>query len=137
MLDYIAEHGVKHGIDYVMKINKDLTMGFVQPHPIISDWQQPSGPPCDTDIQSDHSCLNLMEDWTYIAGQDHYGDDVGCVGRRPIDALLRETLKRPGANAFNTLGFIKSVRELKLGSSQWVPQTDGIWVRKSLLAASS
>jgi FkbM family methyltransferase len=38
MINYIRENKIKHGIDYLNKINKDLNSFEIQPHIVYSDW---------------------------------------------------------------------------------------------------
>ena len=38
MINYIQKNNIKHGIDYLNKINKELNSFEVQPHLVLSDW---------------------------------------------------------------------------------------------------
>jgi GR25 family glycosyltransferase involved in LPS biosynthesis len=52
MIDYIAENGIKHGIDYVMKIVPSLNCFESRPQLSFAEWNE-SGKNIDTDIQCD------------------------------------------------------------------------------------
>jgi len=59
MIKYIENNGIKHGIDYVIKINTELSIFELNPHIIYSDWVKDSHSNIDSDIQKDLSVFNL------------------------------------------------------------------------------
>jgi FkbM family methyltransferase len=64
MIDYIAVNGIKHGIDYVMKLVSPLNCFETQPQLSFADWNE-DGKPIDTDIQSDFVGMdfnNIVDD---------------------------------------------------------------------------
>jgi GR25 family glycosyltransferase involved in LPS biosynthesis len=62
ILKYIKENGVRHGIDYLFKINKDLVIMETAPHLIISDWVSTQTMQVDSDIQKDHDRFEFKFD---------------------------------------------------------------------------
>jgi GR25 family glycosyltransferase involved in LPS biosynthesis len=59
MIDYILLNGIRHGIDYVMKINRELCVFELSPHIVYSDWVKEHFSEVDSDIQKDFSVFNL------------------------------------------------------------------------------
>jgi len=58
MIDYIEKNNIKHGIDYVMKINNSLMAFESRPHLAFSDWNE-NGKKIDSDIQNSFDALDL------------------------------------------------------------------------------
>jgi FkbM family methyltransferase len=71
--------------------------------------------------------------WSYYKGLDSGGSDIKCVGKLPIDLLIKNAECTPGCSAFNTLGYLKSGYSLKLESTQWIHpfSDDGIYIRNT------
>lgn len=61
MLQYIENNGIKHGIDYVIKINTDLSIFELNPHIVYSEWVKEMSSNIDSDIQKDLSVFNLND----------------------------------------------------------------------------
>jgi len=63
MLDYIAENGIGHGIDYVLKLAcKDRINAFeLRPNIVFSSWYEFVDVDVDTDIQKDASCFDFSD----------------------------------------------------------------------------
>ncbi len=62
LLDYINKHGIKHGIDYLIKIVPELNNKICQPHIIFSEWVNTSNyNEVDSDIQKDFSCFDFSK----------------------------------------------------------------------------
>lgn len=51
MVEYIHKNGIKHGIDYLTKVNKNLTQKECQPHLVYSEWVTDKSANRDSDIQ--------------------------------------------------------------------------------------
>jgi FkbM family methyltransferase len=58
--------------------------------------------------------------WSYYNGLDSGGNDIKCVGRLPLEALIKAAEDTPGCVAFNTLGYLKSDYTLNLASTPWI-----------------
>lgn len=51
LLNYINQNGIKHGIDYLIKIIPGLNSYEIQPQMAFTDWNE-NGKIIDTDIQN-------------------------------------------------------------------------------------
>jgi GR25 family glycosyltransferase involved in LPS biosynthesis/glycosyltransferase involved in cell wall biosynthesis len=135
LLDYIKIYGIRHGIDYQMKITPGIIIHAVQPHIVLSDWVQDVASSVDSDIQRDFDSLPLipvnLDEWTFYPGVDSTGYDIKCVGRKSAGelALIAETT--PNCIAFNTLGFLKHTLSKPLMQSQYFRSGDGVYIRKN------
>ena len=115
MLDYIKQNGIKHGIDYLIKLNTNLNILETNPFLVYSDWVQTITSTVDSDIQKDFepfdftAVLNeqINSKWSYIKGMDFPGNDLKFVGKIKITELYKIAENTIGCNAFNTLGFLK------------------------------
>jgi FkbM family methyltransferase len=69
--------------------------------------------------------------WSYYSGLDSAGNDIKCVGRLSLQALIEAAENTPGCIAFNTLGYLKSEYTLNLASTPWIePVTDdGFYIK--------
>ena len=113
LVQYIDIHGIKHGIDYLMKIaNNGLECYETQPHLALADWNE-SGKQIDTDIQFDYNRIDLDsvdDEYTFFPGLDMPDHDVHYIGNmRPfkLDAWVDAANRVDGCVAFNTHGFLK------------------------------
>jgi len=59
MINYINKHGIKRAIDYVIKINKEISIYETQPLLIFSEWNE-DNKIVDTDIQTSYDTLDLV-----------------------------------------------------------------------------
>jgi len=142
MCDYIQVNGIKHGIDYLVKVVPNIRCLSVQPHIVITEWVKTSASPVDTDIQKDYTSLqivhkelpvqNLQEDsWTFYEGVDSGGADITRCSQLDILSLKAAAESNPNCVAFNTLGFLKSNVKFPLIKSPWLHAPGGIYVKKS------
>jgi GR25 family glycosyltransferase involved in LPS biosynthesis/tetratricopeptide (TPR) repeat protein len=136
LVDYIAQNGIKHGIDYVVKICSALKCKEVSPSLIYSDWYETPGQNVDTDIQKDNQGINfslastLADNFDFIAGKDHHGDDL-YFSRMSLDEMMQKALEDSNCQGFNTLGFFKT-RADNFTTSQYFGPTDGMYVKKTV-----
>jgi GR25 family glycosyltransferase involved in LPS biosynthesis len=138
MIDYIHKNGIKHGIDYVMKIVNTVELYETQPNLCISLWHEDDAN-YDTDIQKFANSIDfssyindyiriLKDNFIYIPG----GDQIGCDLYHKRDNLKNMVLCATGDKhciAFNTLGFFKSSIET-ITKSRWFGKGDGIYIKK-------
>ena len=61
MLNYIENNGIKHGIDYLFKINKELNIFTLEPSIVLSEWVRNLNDNVDSDIQKDQSIFHLND----------------------------------------------------------------------------
>jgi GR25 family glycosyltransferase involved in LPS biosynthesis len=134
LVDYIAKNGIKHGIDYVIKICKELDCKELRPQIVFSEWYERVGQDVDTDIQKDNTSMdfnNIEEDFEFVQGLDHIGDDLG-YNKVSVEEAKRLALANPSCAGFNTLGFFKSRIDIdSLKVSPYFQRTDGLYIKKS------
>ena len=119
MLDYIKKNGIKHGIDYLIKINKELNVFEVNPNIVYSDWVKNINDIVDTNIQKDFEAFNFNKIFDYnnflfIKNYDQINNDYKYIKSDNIEYLLNIS-KNDDTNiaGFNTLGYFKNKIDLK------------------------
>ena len=125
-IDYIKTNGIKHGIDYVMKIIPDINIHELHPFLAHSPWYE--NDPIDTDIQMNTTNLFAEYDqFEYRPHVDHIGDDIDyCKGT--LQEMMVKALENPNCVAFNTLGFFKEKADT-FTSSPYFKENDGIYIK--------
>lgn len=137
LVDYIAQNGIKHGIDYVVKICSELKCKEIRPQIVFSEWYEIPGQNVDTDIQKDCESINfnsinsLADNFYFVANKDHGGSDI-MYKRMPLEQMMEEALRLELCEGFNTLGFFKT-RVDKLEDSKYFGPNDGIYIKKTLV----
>ena len=61
LLKYIEQNGIKHGIDYLIKICPELQSREMRPQLAFSEWVETPGQSVDTDIQNDSIGLDFSK----------------------------------------------------------------------------
>jgi GR25 family glycosyltransferase involved in LPS biosynthesis/glycosyltransferase involved in cell wall biosynthesis len=139
LIAHIAQHGIKHGIDYLMKITPDLNMQELQPLLVWSDWYEDKGKPIDTDIQANYDSLDfnktLEDEFVFKPLLDQIGHDL-YFQPGILTEQMSKALKDPACVGFNTLGFFKNKIET-LTSSQYFREKDGIYIKKTILPVTA
>jgi len=138
LIDYIHTNGIKHGIDYVMKIHDTLESCELRPHLSHAIWNETTLN-YDTDIQSSMESIDFnsfttsaySNNFIFIKGYDQMNYDIYHKPGSLNDMMIR-AISDPKCVAFNTLGFYKSEIR-KLTPSQWFKQEDGIYIKKNHL----
>jgi GR25 family glycosyltransferase involved in LPS biosynthesis/glycosyltransferase involved in cell wall biosynthesis len=132
LVDYIAKNGIKHGIDYVVKICSELKCMELRPQIVFSEWYESVHQTIDTDIQKEHASLdfsNVVEEFTFIQGFDQIGNDI-YHRQMSIQECMALASSDSNCMGFNTLGFFKSVIDVNnLETSQYFGPNDGIYVK--------
>ena len=136
LLDYISQNGIKHGIDYMMKIVPELNRFNSQPHIVFSEWVVSNESNVDTDIQKDYSSLQIQpkvddSEWVFHEGIDSGGGDIRCVGRKSVAEIMAEASADKRCIAFNTLGFLKSAIKNPERTPYINTPGSGIYIKKS------
>ena len=72
MCDYIDANGIKHGIDYIIKINTLIECKELRPQIAFSDWHEAGTKVIDTDIQNNRETF----DFSKLVFNDHTGNKV-------------------------------------------------------------
>jgi len=141
LTEYIQKNGIKHGIDYVMKIIPLLNSYECQPHLTFSEWNE-SGQNIDSDIQNIYDGLNftnieeniyknnLEEYFVFIPNLDQGGNDL-YFKKKSLSELATIALQDKNCVGFNTLGFFKN-RIDELTSSKYFKEGDGMYIKKSV-----
>ena len=138
MIDYIHKNGIRHGIDYLMKIVNTVELYETQPNLCISLWHE-DDVNYDTDIQKFVDSIDfslyvndylriLKDNFIYIPG----GDQIGCDLYHKQNNIKNMVLCAENDKqciAFNTLGFFKS-SITNITSSRWFGEGDGIYIKK-------
>ena len=132
MINYVNQNGIKHGIDYLIKINPEMNSYNIQPHIVYSEVVTPNTKNQDTDIQNDLVGLHFVnkDDWIFYPMLDSGGDDIEFIGRKPVESLMEHAEGKKNCVAFNTLGFFKSKLNV-FERTGFLKPGDGIYVRKS------
>ncbi len=139
LINYINEHGIKHGIDYVMgKLNSDICYE-IQPHICFADWNE-NGKQIDTDIQSNYDSVEILDykneneiesivsEFIFIKGKDQFNYDM-FYKKDSLLENMKTALSSDNCIGFNTLGFFKHTLN-ELTPSQYFTDTDGIYIKK-------
>jgi GR25 family glycosyltransferase involved in LPS biosynthesis len=133
LLEYIEHNGIKHGIDYIVKICNNLRKTELRPQIVFSEWCEFPEDKVDSDIQKDLSSLRLkddMEEFTFFQGLDHKNDDLFFFDKLSLKECKKKAIETPGCVGFNTLGFFKSKIDINtLTHSPYFNATDGVYVR--------
>jgi len=124
MLDYIDVNGIKHGIDYVMKL-AFTECTECKPHLVFSPWNEFYL--IDSDIQGNYETLCLStEDFIFIEGVDHLNDDIGRHEKNMMEKTADDSVA-----GFNSLGYLKSAVNIHtLRPSMYFKEKDGIYVKR-------
>jgi len=129
MIDYIEKNGIKHGIDYLFKINSGIECYESHPQLAFTNWNE-NGKKIDTDIQNDYEELDLSQDeYIFIKNKDQHGFDLSYK-KGDINEYFQIASNDPNCVAFNTLGFFKN-KAIFLQPSIYFSKDDGIYIKKS------
>jgi GR25 family glycosyltransferase involved in LPS biosynthesis len=127
LIQYIEKYGIKHGIDYVMKISPIDSMEC-NPQLLFSEWNEHYI--IDSDIQGKYDSLSLSNDYIFLKGLDSMNYDI-TRDSSPIADVLNKYKKDSNIAGINTLGYVKSkvnVNDLK--STIYFNFADGIYIKK-------
>jgi GR25 family glycosyltransferase involved in LPS biosynthesis/tetratricopeptide (TPR) repeat protein len=136
LLDYIHINGIKHGIDYLVKIIPEFESFVIQPHIVLSEWVRSGDSSVDSDIQKDYNSIEIVkmintEEWEFHEGVDSGGSDISSLGTRNLSRIYYEATKNPMCVAFNTLGFLKSKVNDLVKTPYIHSKGSGIYVKKN------
>jgi GR25 family glycosyltransferase involved in LPS biosynthesis len=137
MIDYIEKNRIKHGIDYLNKINDEPTCYEIRPQLVFSDWNE-NNKKIDTNIQTNYDSLDftdnilkekLKSEFIFVKGKDQINNDIYSC--KPFADCLEIAINDDSCVGFNTLGFLKS-KITKLTSSSYFGENDGIYIKKEV-----
>ena len=129
LVKYIEQNGIKHGIDYLVKICPGLNSFETQPALCFTEWNE-GGKVIDSDIQNINDGLNFsgLEEYIFIPNLDIKGADL--FYSKPSDNMLSIATARADCKCFNTLGFFKNDFDVsKLEPSRYFKEKDGLYVK--------
>jgi len=128
LLQYIGNHGIKHGIDYLIKIIPDLQCYESQPLLTTSVWNE-NGQPIDTDIQNKYDPLDFTENYIFLPDVDINNHDMYYNNNLTLEEKFSIASKTPSCIGFNSLGFFKN-GITKLVSSIYFKPGDGVYIKE-------
>lgn len=132
LLDYIEKNGIKHGIDYLLKIIPELKSMELQPQLVFSEWNE-AGKTIDTDIQTNYKSLDftktIEDQFEFIPRLDQIGNDLYFHRELSVSECMLKAITDKNCIGFNTLGFFKNKID-KLTSSVYFKETDGLYIRR-------
>jgi len=140
LLNYIRLNGIKHGIDYLMKIaDNGLECYETQPHLAFAEWNE-AGKSIDTDIQFDYRAIDfdaVKDEYTFFPGVDSADGDIQYVrdiSSKPIDDVMELANAMADCVAFNTLGFFKHTVDMaRLSETPYINDSNknrhGIYIK--------
>jgi GR25 family glycosyltransferase involved in LPS biosynthesis/tetratricopeptide (TPR) repeat protein len=139
LLDYIDQHGIKHGIDYLIKKHRG---DYYEAYPPVAftEWNE-GGKKIDSDIQNSSDALNLNltdtntninlpeEQFVFIPRVDQHNNDI-FYKKCSIPEMMEIALANPAILSFNTLGFFKNRAEhSEFTTSPYFGPSDGLYVK--------
>jgi len=134
MLDYISFNGIKHGIDYLIKIVPNLIIQEVNPPIVFSEYVKNINDNIDSDIQKNFNSYNFNDIFDYnsylfIKNYDFIDHDLQYINTN-INQLITISDNLNNCTGFNTLGFLKNKIDIQnLSKSKWFNKEDGIFVK--------
>ena len=135
LISYIEKNGIRHGIDYLMKICTDLKTWELRPQIVFSEWYEVPGQNVDSDIQKDTESMNfdntvdLSTHFNFIPSLDQIGNDCYYYHGKSLHEMMEISMADPKCIGFNTLGFFKT-SITKLVNSNYFGTKDGIYIKK-------
>jgi hypothetical protein len=136
LLKYIETNGIKHGIDYLIKIVPNLNIYQLNKFITSTNWVQSINSTVDSDIQKNYNFIDIYsdDDFLYYRNLDSGGNDLKYLKNKSVDELKKICLENKDCLGFNTLGFLKSKISNKLEKSPYFNNiVDGIYIKKSYL----
>jgi GR25 family glycosyltransferase involved in LPS biosynthesis len=136
MIEYINLNGIKHGIDYLLKINTNLNIKIVNPSIIQSEWVRNYEDNVDSDIQREYDSFDFntifdYNSYLFISKLDQINNDMSHIGDGNINSFLNVVSNIDESSGFNTLGYVKSkinYKELKT-SEYFQNDNQGIFIK--------
>ena len=135
MLEYIENNGIRHGIDYLLKINDSLHIYEVYPNIVFSKWVSDINSNIDSNIQKDTECFSFdsiynYNNYLFLKNLDIINNDFKYYNNYNIDDLINESNTCDDIVAFNSLGFLKNkVDNVNLVRSEYFKEHDGLFVK--------
>lgn len=135
MLDFIQQNGIKHGIDYIIKINPTLYISEIYPNIVFSKWVENNNTLVDSNIQKDIEIFDFHQlydyhNYLFIPKMDIMNCDFERINTFNINHFIEESNKYDNVDGFNTLGFLKTkIDKNQLQLSSYFNENDGIFIK--------
>jgi GR25 family glycosyltransferase involved in LPS biosynthesis len=136
MIEYINLNGIKHGIDYLLKINTNLNIKIVKPSIIQSEWVRNYEDNVDSDIQREYDSFDFntifdYNSYLFISKLDQINNDMSHIGDGNINSFLNVVSNIDESSGFNTLGYVKSkINYKELKTSEYLQNDNhGIFIK--------
>ena len=135
MIKYIEDNGIKHGIDYLIKINDSLNIYEIEPKIVFSKWVTNINDNVDSDIQKDFEIFDFnnyydYNNYLFYKKLDIINYDYDRLSINNINTLINISNNNPNIEGFNTLGYLKKKIDLdKLIVSNFFHDNDGIFIK--------
>lgn len=135
LLDYIKINGIKHGIDYLIKICPNLNIWNTNNFLIYSEIVNSKSINKDSDVQLQTNYLDIYSDdnFQYIRNFDSPDNDIVCIKGLSLEEMKQKALREPNCIGFNSLGFFKSKIESFKKTQYFQKFDDGIYIKKEYL----
>jgi GR25 family glycosyltransferase involved in LPS biosynthesis len=141
LIDFININGIQHGIDYLVKVCKEVECYELQPHICFSKWYEKVDVLVDTDIQRDFSYFDFInsdfneikDKFVFVQGRDQCEHNLYFRQGNSINENKTIAYNDCMVIGFNTPGFFKNFVDIdKLSLSPYLPRDeDGIYIKKS------
>jgi GR25 family glycosyltransferase involved in LPS biosynthesis len=131
LISYIANNGIKHGIDYLVGRVQDVVEVYEAfPQVAYAMWPDLPNKVVDSDIQYDFEPISSVSDkYVFLQGLDQI--DYDCFHDKDLPLIDYELMADSieGCVAFNTLGYFKNKIDTLIKSNFFKP-TDGIYIKR-------
>ena len=127
LIYYIEKNGIKHGIDYLIKIS-DVNCKELCPQIVFSEWNE-NGKKIDTDIQRDYEHFKLFDDFVFVAECDQIDFDINWFSNLKLEEMFKKAKEMDECVAFNTMGYFKIKIKNLVRPSYF--KGHGIFIKKS------
>jgi GR25 family glycosyltransferase involved in LPS biosynthesis len=135
LVDYIKTNGIRHGIDYMMKLVLGLDCLECQPQVVFSEWNE-GGKVIDTDIQNRSDSMifppsiTSLDNFVFLKQLDQAGNDL-YSRNKTVNELGLIALNDPSCNGFNTFGYCKGEITQLVKSQYMKTETHGLYIKHS------
>jgi len=134
LIKYIDNNGIKHGIDYLLKIIYNLNVYELNSHIVFSKWVKNINDDVDSNIQKDFDSFNFNEisdyyNYVFVKNYDQINNDVLYRNDISIYEMFKISNKDENIHGFNTLGFFKNRIDNLVNSNYFKSNNDGIYMK--------
>jgi GR25 family glycosyltransferase involved in LPS biosynthesis len=136
LVDYINANGIRHGIDFLMKIANGVDTYECQPQIAFSIWNE-ANITIDSDVQIYNDRLHFnssdneyLDKFVFYENVDQIGNDMNLENVNQSN-MFKTAFENESCAGFNTLGFFKNKIIIEeLVESNYFGKEDGIFIKK-------